>query len=51
MNKKIVIIIPNENETNARFYASKGTVEYQKKKSKNIFIKTKLAYPVIISMI
>lgn len=31
MNNKIIIIIPNETKTNARFYASKGTVKYHKK--------------------
>ena len=30
MNKKIVIIIPNENKTRAGFYASKGTIRYHK---------------------
>lgn len=30
MNKKIVIIIPNENKTKAGLYTSKGTIKYHK---------------------
>ena len=43
MNKKVVIIIPNENKTRARFYASSGTIKYHQEAIKRYIYQNEIS--------